>query len=235
MEHHGSPWYPVAISGAIILFWTVLGAWGTRRLQLVPSGAQNILELIYTSLEGFVVGVMGPLGRNYAPFIATLFLYILTMNLAGLVPFLKSPTASPNTTIALALVAFCYVQFQGIRVLGLGGYLKHMAGEPIWLAWLMLPIHLIGELAKPLSLSLRLFGNIFGEDMVIVILAGLSPAVLSPFIRIVPTQFPMMLFGVFTSIVQALVFSMLTSIYIVQLVGEHMEHAAHREAEQAAH
>ena len=105
---------------------------------------------------------------------------------------------------------------------GFKKWILHLLGEPIWLFPLMFPIHLIGELARPLSLSVRLFGNIFGEETVIAVLAAMSWVIIPHFISI-PYQFPIMLFGVFTSFVQALVFSMLSAIYISIAVA-HSEH-----------
>jgi F-type H+-transporting ATPase subunit a len=143
------------------------------------------------------------------------------MNWLGLIPGLRSPTSGLNMTIALALCSFAYVQFQAIRHSGILGYIKHLAGEPIFMAPLMFPIHLIGELAKPLSLSIRLFGNIFGEDKIIVILAGMSPFILKPWLKFVPIQFPMMAFAVFTGFIQALIFMVLTAGYLTVMLGDH--------------
>lgn len=194
---------------------------GTRRLHLAPRGLQNVLEYIYESLNNFVCGIMGPRGKEFTPLLGTFFLFILCMNLTGLVPGMLSPTAFLTTTVALATCAFLFVQYHGIRAHGLKKYLAHFVGEPAWLGPLMVPVHIIGEFAKPLSLSFRLFGNIFGEDKVIIVLVGLSPLVLK-FIPI-PVQFPMMLFGIFTSFIQALVFTMLTTIYLT-VATEHSDH-----------
>ena len=107
-------------------------------------------------------------------------------------------------------------------------YVKHFLGEPVWLAPLMFPLHVIGEIARPLSLAVRLFGNIFGEDLVIIVLLTIGATVLKPLLSdlyvVVPIQFPMMLFAIFTSFVQALVFSMLVGIYISVAVAGHEEH-----------
>jgi len=107
-------------------------------------------------------------------------------------------------------------------------------GEPLWLAPLLIPIHIIGELARPLSLSLRLYGNIFGEETVIVILAGFSPVLLKiagvPLVAL-PAQLPMVLFGMFTAFLQAMVFSMLVAIYIAVSIGDHDDHGHGHEHE----
>ena len=229
MEGHGSslvegnPWTLVGMSGLVILVLAGVSYFGTRKPKRVPGPLQNLLEMAVTGLFSFVESVIGPQGRKFAPFMSTLFLYILAMNLLGLIPGFRSPTSGLNMTVALALCSFLYVQFQGIRLNGPWGYVKHLMGEPIWLAPLMFPIHIIGELAKPLSLSIRLFGNIFGEDKIIVILAGMSPFLIKPWLKCLPIQFPMMPFAVFTSLIQALIFMVLTAAYLTLMVGEHEE------------
>ncbi|HOK53284.1 MAG TPA: F0F1 ATP synthase subunit A [Armatimonadota bacterium] len=230
MEHHegsalveGSPFVLVYMSWAVIIALTLIAYLGTRKLKKVPGPLQNLLEMAGSSLYNFVEGVIGPEGRKYAPFLATLFFYISIMNIMGLIPFLRAPTSGLNMTIALALTAFGYVQLQAIRANGFWGYIKHFMGEPLWLAPLMFPIHVIGELAKPLSLSLRLFGNVFGEEKIIVILAGLSPFIIQPWLKVVPIHFPMVVFAVFTSVIQALIFTILTAGYITVLISHEQE------------
>ena len=213
----------------VVILLCLLAILASRKLKTRnPGRFQAFLEFIVTSLDNFVRNIVGAEARSLTPIIGTIFIFILSLNLLGLIPGFTSPTANINTTVALALTAFCIVQFFGIKNKGLG-YFKHFLGEPIWLAPLMLPIHLIGELARPLSLSIRLFGNIFGEDMVIVILITIVTSIVKvawPFYIALPAQFPMMLFAVFTSFVQALVFSMLVSIYIaVAIAGHEEEHA----------
>jgi F-type H+-transporting ATPase subunit a len=194
---------------------------GTRQMQRVPRRLQCIWEWAYESLEGFARSLIGDEeGRRFAPLLGTFFLYILFLNLGGIVPGFVSPTAALNTTVALALCCFLAVQYHGFRARGLG-YLLHFVGEPLWLAPINIPIHILGELARPLSLSVRLFGNIFGEDTVIAQLITLGVIVIGVrgFIPI-PAQFPMLLFGIFGSFVQALVFTMLAGSYIAGAVGE---------------
>lgn len=224
----GSPWLLLAMSGLVILVLIIISILATRRLRKIPETAgQGLIELIVTSLNNFVAGIIGPGGEKYTPFVGTIFIYILSMNLLGLIPGFKAPTSSLSITIAMALVVFVMYNYFGIREVGLLKYLKHLLGEPLWLAPLMLPIHIIGELARPLSLSIRLFGNIFGEETILVILAGMSFALIRyhgiPVITL-PVQFPMMVFAVFTSFVQALVFAMLSTIYI-SIAVSHEEHA----------
>ncbi|MBM3497394.1 MAG: F0F1 ATP synthase subunit A [Armatimonadetes bacterium] len=196
---------------------------GTRRMQAVPGRLQGIVEWAYQSLNGFTINMVG--GKHaaqFTPLLGTFFLYILFLNLGGLVPGFISATAALNTTVALALCCFIAVQYFGFRSQGLG-YLKHFVGEPWWLFPINVPIHVLGELARPLSLSIRLFGNIFGEDTVIAALIAMGVVALgtSGWFIPVPMQFPMLLFGIFGSFVQALVFTMLAASYISSVVQEH--------------
>lgn len=222
---HGSPWLYVAMSWIAIILLVGVGAVATRRLQKVPGRLQNFLELVVGSLEQFFLDVVGPEGQRHVPILVTFFLYILVMNLMGLVPFLKPATSTLNMTIALALVAIIYVQIQGLLAHGFLGYVKHFLGEPLWLAPLMFILHVIGEIAKPISLAIRLFGNIFGEETVILQLALLGPLAIGAY-KLLPIQFPMFVFGVFTSVVQALVFAILVAAYIV-LMTAHDDHGEH--------
>lgn len=225
MEHQVSPWLLLGYSGLVIIVLAVTAILSTRRLARIPtSGRQNMVEFVVESLNNFVVGIIGPKGEKYTSFIGTLFIYILAMNLLGLVPGLKAPTSGLSITISLALISFIFYNVAGIREVGLVPYLKHLAGEPLWLAPLMLPIHIISELARPLSLAVRLFGNIFGEETVILILAGLTYVIIPYFVAI-PTQFPMMLFDIFIGFVQALIFSTLSAIYISIAIAGHEEYA----------
>ncbi|MDH7600759.1 MAG: F0F1 ATP synthase subunit A [Armatimonadota bacterium] len=187
-----------------------------------PGKLQTFLEFCVVSLDSFVRGIVGDEAKSLTPIIGTFFIFILCLNLLGLVPGLTSPTANINTPASLAIVAFCIVQYYGIRKQGFINYLKHFAGEPLILAPLMFPIHVIGELARPLSLTIRLFGNIFGEDMVIAILILIVTSVLGKLL--IPLQFPMLIFAIFTSFVQSLVFSMLVTIYVTVAISGHEEH-----------
>lgn len=199
----------------------LVGMWMVRGMTRVPSRRQVVAEAIYGRLEGEIRDLIGPHYKRYMPLILTLFLYIFVMNVVGIIPGWKSPTSNVNVTAALALTIIVFVQFEGIRVNGVGGYLKHFVGEPVWLAPLNFPLHIIGEFAKLLSLTIRLFGNIFGEDVVIVILTALGIMFTRGFI---PFQFPMYFFAIFTSLVQAMVFSILTCIYIA-LMTTHEDHS----------
>lgn len=187
-----------------------------------PGRFQAFLEFVVTTLDGFTSNIVGKeMSKTLTPIIGTIFIFIFSLNVFGIIPGFVSPTANINTTVALALFAFFMVQYFGIRTQGIK-YFKHFWGDPWWLGPLMLPIHIIGELARPLSLSIRLFGNIFGEDMVVAVLILIVTKILGNFL--VPLQFPMLLFAIFTSFIQALVFSMLVCIYIAVAVEGHEEH-----------
>lgn len=208
---HGVPEY-VTYSYVVMLILALSALLVRRRLQLVPRGMQNVLEVAVESLLKIVDATMGKDGERYFPLIATLGLFILLSNLLGLIPGFMSPTSNLNTTAACAVIVFFIYNYEGIRVHGLGAYLKHFMGPMPLLAPLMFPIEIISHLARPLSLSMRLFGNIFGEDKVLFILFLLVPF-------FVPL--PMMAFAIFTSFLQAFVFMLLSMIYI----GGAIEHA----------
>ena len=237
--------YEVLVFSLLVaLILLVVAHRASRDPQLVPRGLQNGVELVVEGLSSFIISILGPAqGPRFVPFLGTLFIYILAMNLFGLIPFMHSPTASLNVTVALALTVFVYVQFIGFKELGPLGWLDHMLGNPRnltgWLlAPLMLPIHVLGELAKPISLSCRLFGNIFGEDMLLVAFASLGVTML-PFKHLpfgVPMHALFVPLALLGSVQQALVFTVLSSIYILlMLPHEHHDEHGHEEGAQHAH
>jgi F-type H+-transporting ATPase subunit a len=189
-----------------------LGLLASRRVSLVPKGAQNVFELIISSLEEFMVEVTGEEGRAFFPFICTLFLFILTCNLIGLIPGFFSPTANINTPLSMALCTFVFTHYLGVKYHGVK-YIKHFLGPIPALAPLFFPIEVVGHCARVLSLTLRLFGNIMGEDLVLAILLFLAGKFLAPL--------PMMFLAVFTSAVQAFIFTLLAMMYF----AGSMEHA----------
>ncbi len=212
----------------------------TRRLELVPRGAQNAMEVVLEQMQGMIDDVMGPQGRPYLPFIATLGLFILTANLMSLVPGLAGPTTNLNTTAACALVVFFAYHAIGLRTQGVVTYIKHFMGPVWWLAPLMMPIEIISHLARPLSLTLRLFGNMVGGHIllaVIFFLMGLNGLIgwalhggvagalvggLSGVIAIVFTVGFLYPLKMLVSFLQAFIFVMLTMLYIAGAI-EHAE------------
>lgn len=195
----------VAMTWVVMLILVIPSLLATRRLRSMPGPLQNVLEFLVESLEGILEAMMGGRGKRYLPLIGSLALFILGCNLLGLIPGFHSPTNNLNTTVACALVVFFSTHIIGIREQGAIHYLKHFVGPIWWLAPIMVPVEIIGQLARPVSLSVRLFGNIFGEDTVLLILLALVPLLI---------PLPMMVLAIFTSCVQAFVFVMLSMIYI---------------------
>ena len=208
-----SPWLLFSNAMLVALVIAAFGLRAARKLEAVPKGWQNLGEFIVETFMNFTRGIIGPGGERYAPLVGTLFLFIYVGNLWGQIPYFHSPTANLSTTLALGLIVFFYVQFVGIRQQGIVGYLKHFWG-PIPAAGIILfPIEIISEIVKPFTLAMRLFGNIFGEDTVIIVLATLGVSML-PALPILPLHFPVLLLSLLTTFVQALVFTLLTCIYI---------------------
>jgi F-type H+-transporting ATPase subunit a len=194
---------------------------GTRHMAKIPVGTQNIVELLAEQLDEFTTGIMGHAGRHFTPFVGTLFLYIICMNLAGMIPLMKSPTASFNMTLALAICVFCYVQYTGIRRLGLKQYVLHLLGEPKdVVGWLLAPLmgllELLGEFVKPISLALRLFANILAEDAMLGAFLLLGATALAALHSPIGIPFHTLLYPLVLlfSTIQALVFCMLTCVYL---------------------
>lgn len=165
---------------------------------------QHVFEVILGGIRNLILDVMGPEGLKFFPLIATVAIFILTANLLGIIPGFESPTSNLNTTVSIAVVVVVLTHVVGIRVHGFK-YVKQFLGPVWWLAPIMLPIELVSHLARPLSLSVRLFGNIMGEDLVVAIILLLVPF-------LVPL--PIFVLMIFTSIIQTLVFVMLSMIYI---------------------
>jgi F-type H+-transporting ATPase subunit a len=165
-----------SIPDQVLYMWVVMGILlvvavvATRRLQMVPRGSQNFMEVVLELFVNELDETIGPGGRRYLPLIATLGLFILTSNLMGLVPGLIAPTANLNTTAACALIVFFTYHWIGVRKQGLVPYLKHFAGPvPTALKPLMFVIEIISHCARPLSLSLRLFGNMMAGHILLAI------------------------------------------------------------------
>lgn len=189
----------------VMLILIVLGWAGTRQLTLVPGKIQNVFELMVNGMEDFIVSNMGDHGRGAVfPFLLTLFIFILTCNFIGLIPGCMAPTANLNTNAAMALSVFIFYNIIGLKTHG-PKYIKHFTGPVALLAPIMLPIELLSHLARPLSLTVRLFGNIFGEELVLMLFFMLLP-VLATF----PIYF---LYGLADTI-QAFIFFMLSMIYL---------------------
>lgn len=179
----------------------------------VPNKLQIVVEGYYKFYRNLVDDMIGKEGRKFIPALFTLGTFIAVSNLLGLFPEMGSPTANLNVTAGCAIFIFMYYHYQGIKKHGFLGYLKTFLGPVWWLGWLFLPIEIVSHFSRPLSLSMRLFGNIFGEDLVIIIIASLVPFV---------APMPVMGLAIFTSLLQAYIFVMLSSIYLAgAIASEH--------------
>jgi F-type H+-transporting ATPase subunit a len=222
---------PIFSGVTAILLMVLFARIYTRRSQ-DPGRLQVAAEMMLGGLYNLFEIILGHHARRFVPYLGTLFLFILINNLMGLVPLMHSSTSAINTTAALAICTFLYVQGIGIKENGILGYLHHMAGSPRsamdWgFSLLLFPLHLLGEFIKPMSLSLRLFGNIFGEDTLIATMVVLGAGLLSfvaNWFPGVPLQFPFIFLAMLTSTIQALVFALLSTVYIA-LMLPHEEHA----------
>src|SRR5438045_1590070 len=178
----------------------------TRRLSRDhPGPVQHVLELVVGGLRGLLHEIVGHDSDRFLFIIGAFATFIFISNIFGLFFFLQPPTANVNTTFALSLSSFLYFNYQGIRKQGLFGYLKHFMGPVIWLAPIFFIIEMIGNLARILSLGMRLFGNILGEHTATGIFMGMLPLIL---------PWPMMGLGIFGAFLQTFVFIMLTMVYI---------------------
>jgi F-type H+-transporting ATPase subunit a len=174
-----------------------------------PSGLQHMFEGINGFVEGQSRDVIGHHSERFTPFLVTLGLFILIANLFGVVPGLESPTASPVVPLGCAICAFVYYQVQGFRASGVG-YLKHFLGPMWWLSPLMLPLEIISHLARLMSLTIRLYANMFAGDMVTLVFFSLIPLA-------VPVVFLGLHIGV--ALLQAYIFVLLTTVYLAGAVA----------------
>ena len=211
LEHFAHEYQHVIHSWFVMLIMIVGSILLVRGIQLLPRKGQNFLEIIIEGLENFLVDITGPEGRAFFPYIATIFLYIFVCNLIGLIPGFFSPTANLNTTLSMALCTFILTHAIGIKFHG-AKYIKHFFG-PIWvLAPLMFVIEGIGHLARVMSLSVRLFGNIFGKEKVLGIFFAMAGLYLVPL--------PILFLGILVSFIQAVVFMLLSIVYFTGAMEE---------------
>ncbi|GAB4536743.1 MAG: F0F1 ATP synthase subunit A [Thermodesulfovibrionia bacterium] len=184
-------------------------------LKLVPSGVQNVVEVIVEFFLNLAETSIGHMGRHFFPLIGTIGIYILVCNFIGLIPGFEAPTSNLNTNAAMAIPVFLATHYYGLRLHGLG-YIKHFVGPmrsiiALPLMVLMFVIEGIGHIARPLTLSVRLFGNMVAKHMILLILGILVP-------WIVPTV--ILGLGVLVSVIQAFVFALLTTLYLAGAVEE---------------
>ena len=207
----------------LISFVLVLFAWWMRSRLSVdnPGKAQHLVEVIFEAIQGLMKEVIGSNYKRFTPLIVTLAVYILIGNLLGMIPGFISPTSNLNITASMGISVFIYYNYQGFRKQGFMGYLKHFCGPVIWLAPLLFVIEVISHMARPFSLSVRLFGNIFAEELIIGSLNKLFPFLAS---------IPVMMLSLFASTIQAFIFILLTMVYISGAVED-----AHGESHGTEH
>jgi len=204
LSHFAHAYPHVIYSWVVMIFLIIVFTIGTKGLSMIPTKGQNLLEVVVSGMEDFMIDITGEEGRRQFPIIATVFIYILTCNLMGLVPGFFPPTANLNTTLSCALVVVVWTHVIGIQHHG-AGYIKHFMGPMLAMAPLIFIIEVIGHMARLLSLSFRLFGNMVGHEIVLGILFMLAGLFFAPL--------PIMALGIFVSFIQAFVFFLLSIIY----------------------
>jgi len=204
--------YPhVIYSWFVMIILIVFGFFATKGISMIPTGWQNVFETIIGGLEEFTVDITGEDGRRFFPILATVFIYIFVCNLIGLMPGLLPPTANLNTTLSIAIPVFIMTHVIGVMTHG-PKYIKQFTGPIWWLAPLMLVLETIGHLARIMSLSIRLFGNMMGKELVLGILFMLAGAFFAPF--------PMLVLGLLVCFIQAFVFYLLSTMYFTLALEE---------------
>jgi len=200
---HGVPTH-VVYTWVVMLTLFTIGFLVSRNLQMIPGKLQNVMEMIIGGLEEFVVTNIGEEGRKVYPVLIVLFLFILLCNFFGLIPTLDAPTANVNTNAAMALFLFGYYNFIGLKKWG-PGYIKHFMGPMLAISPLMFMIEVVSHISRPLSLTLRLFGNIKGEEIVLILMFTLAPVIGS---------LPMYFLFILAKTIQAFIFFLLGMIYL---------------------
>ena len=214
---HGQEWiilsHYILVLGIIFL----VARAATRKLQLVPTGAQNVMETFVGGIIKMGTDTMGEQNaRTYMPLIASLAIVIFVSNMIGVVPGFEAPTSNINFTLSLALIVFIYYNYVGSKLNGFVNYFKHFMGPMPVLAPLMFPIEIISHVSRIISLSFRLFGSIKGDDMFLMVLLMLVPWILP-----ISGFFMLTAFG----LLQAFIFSILTYVYIAgSIMMEHEDH-----------
>ncbi len=211
LEHFAHSYSHVIHTWFVMLILIVASLLFVRGVQLIPKRGQDFFEFLIERLENFMVSISGPEGRFFFPFIATLFIFIFAANLLGLIPGFTSPTANINTPLSMAICTFFYTHIIGVKFHGIK-YIKHFLGPIWWLTPLYMPIEIISHFARVLSLTVRLFGNIFGKELILSILFMIAGLYLAPL--------PILFLGLLVSFIQALIFTVLAILYFVGAMEE---------------
>jgi F-type H+-transporting ATPase subunit a len=190
------------VAGSLVLFFIIV------RLSLSvenPNPAQQVAEMIHEAIGGQADKIIGHGYERFQAYVTCIFLFILICNLLGAIPGVPPPTTHPEVPLGLAILTFLYYNFHGIRAQGPIGYLKHFAGPVWWMSWLIFPIEVVSDLARVMSLTIRLYANMFASDLVTLV-----------FFSLIPIAIPAIFLGlhVAVSVIQAFVFMLLTMIYL---------------------
>lgn len=209
----------IAIALLVSLFLIVFAVFLRSRLSLEnPGNLQQSFEVLYGALTSFMRDMIGKGSEKYFPLIGTLFLFIWVNNMIGMVPGFMSPTSNINVTAGMGIIVFIYYNALGIREHGFLKYMAHFAGPSLVIAPLLFVIEIISHMARPFSLSVRLFGNIFAEELIIGTLNRLFPFLVS---------LPVMALGLFAGTIQAFIFVVLTMVYLGGSVGHSHDEEVH--------
>jgi F-type H+-transporting ATPase subunit a len=213
---HGQEWIILSHFVLVIGIIFLISRMATRKLQLVPTGSQNVMETFVGGIISMGADTMGEKNaRTYMPLIGSLALVIFVSNMIGVIPGFEAPTSNINFTLSLALIVFVYYNYLGIKKNGFVNYFKHFMGPMPVLAPLMFPIEIISHISRIISLSFRLFGSIRGDDMFLMVLLMLVPWIVP-----LPGFFLLTAFG----FLQAFIFSILTYVYIAGSIMMEEEH-----------
>jgi F-type H+-transporting ATPase subunit a len=197
------------MSWIIMLFLIIFTFLATKKIKLIPGVCQSLAESIVNGFDKLVADSLETTDRKYFPFITALFMFLLLCNYIGVIPGCEEPTKDLNTPLGLALLGFVIAHYSGIKFKGIKKYIKEYL-EPFFI---MAPLNIIGELAKVISISFRLFGNIMGGSIIIIVVSHLIYNLLLP-------PFLYAFFGIFVGTVQAFVFTMLSLVYIALQIKE---------------
>ncbi|MFZ0428659.1 MAG: F0F1 ATP synthase subunit A [Acidobacteriota bacterium] len=216
VEHDVLPAH-VVMTIVVSIVLIILALLARRRFSVEePGSAQQFLELWAEGTMGLARDIIGGSSRRFFPLLGGLFLYILLGNVLGMLPGFMSPTSNINVTASCAIIVFLYYNFVGFRTHGFRKYMAHFAGPSLIIAPLLFVIEIISHFARPFSLSVRLFGNIYAEELIIGTLNGMFPFLLS---------LPVMGLALFASTIQAFIFIVLTMVYL----GGALEHGPDEE------
>jgi F-type H+-transporting ATPase subunit a len=225
------PWYTVMFIIAAILSMTLIWILKGKLSEDDPANGQQTLEAGVLALRAMLVDIVGPHGVKYFPVVATFGVLILVSNLMGFFPLFVAPTAATSVTFALGLSSFIYYNFVGIKENGLFGHLKHWAGPIWWIAPLIFLIELVGNFVRPLSLGLRLFGNMFADEAVAANMANLFPGITNWLVPVL-----LMPLGLFVAFIQTFVFVLLSMVYLSEVSHPpHDEHGQHHHEDDTAY